>query len=111
LVENVDAMTALPVCTDQLTRDLETLRLAARQCRGGLTETQVAESNLLQLPEHLAELVLADEEADRFVDREVEHLPDVQALVLDVERLPLVARTTARVAGQEDVGEEYHLDL
>ena len=65
---------------DQLARDLQPLRLTAGQRGRGLAEPEVAEADLLKLPEHLPELVLLDEEADRLVDREVEHLPDVQPL-------------------------------
>ena len=64
----------------ELARDLEPLRLAAGQRRGRLAESQIAESDLLQLPERLAELLLAREEANRLVDGELEHVVDVLAV-------------------------------
>src|SRR5688500_17644927 len=110
LIEDVDAMAALLARADQLARDLQALRFPAGQRRCGLADAQVAESDLLQLPQHLTESVFADEEAYSFIDREIEYLPDVEAFVRDLERLALVARAAADVARQEDVGEELHLD-
>ena len=69
----------------ELARDLEPLRLAAGQRRRRLAEPEIAEPHLLQLPERLAELLLAREEADRFVDRELEHVVDVLAVYVHVE--------------------------
>ena len=69
----------------ELARDLEPLRLAARERRRRLAEPQIAEPDLLQLPERLAELLLAREEANRLVDRELEHVVDVLAVHAHVE--------------------------
>src|SRR5690349_14893840 len=111
LVEDVHAAPALPVSADELARDLEPLRFPARQRGCRLSEPQIAQPDLLQLPEHLAEPVLADEEANGLVDGEIEHLSDVETLVGHLEQLALVARAVADVAGHEDIGEEDHLDL
>src|SRR5690606_19590171 len=111
LVEDVEPAALALAGADQFARDLEPLRLAAGQRWRGLTEAQVAEPHLLELPEHLAEPVLADEEADGLVDREVQHLADVQPLHLHVERLRLVAPPAADLTVHVDVGEEDHLDL
>src|SRR5690606_23794410 len=74
-------------------------------------EAEVAEPDLLEVPEHLPEPVLLDEEADRLVHGEVEDVADVEPLVGDLEELGLVARAAADLAGHVDVGEEDHLDL
>src|SRR5690606_37633546 len=98
-----------PAGLDQLPRDLEPRRLATRERGRRLAETQVAEPDLLQLPERLAKTVLLDEEADRLIHREVEHFADVLALVRDLERLGLVAPPTAHLARDQHVREEDHL--
>ena len=61
LVHHVELLSALLAREHELARDLEPLRLAAGQRRRRLAESQVAESDLLQLPERLAELFLARE--------------------------------------------------
>ncbi len=77
LVHDVELAATLSACRRQLARDLDALRLAAGERRRRLAESQVAESDLLQLPERLAELLLAREEPDRLVDGELEHVVDV----------------------------------
>ena len=94
----------------QVRRDLDPLRLAARQRRRRLAEPQVAEADLvehLQPPQHLRR---AAEEGQRLAHGQVEHLVDVAAAVLDLEHLRLEALAVALVARHEDVGEELHLD-
>ncbi len=51
------------------------------------------------------------EEAEGLLDRHVEHLGDRLALVVDLQRLPVVAGAVAHLAGDVDVGQEVHLDL
>jgi hypothetical protein len=47
----------------------------------------------------------------RGLDREVQDLRDVPALVLHLERFAVVALAVADVAGHVHVGQEVHLDL
>src|SRR5690606_34602404 len=97
-VEDVEATLALAPRAGQLPRDLQPLRLAARERRRGLAEAKVAQPDLLQVPERLPQPVFLDEKPDRLVDREVQDLADVEALVLDLERLRLEARAAAHFA-------------
>ena len=53
---------------------------------------------------------IALEELGRLLHRDVERVGDREAAVLHLERLAVVAAAAARVAGDEDVGEEVHLD-
>jgi hypothetical protein len=53
---------------------------------------------------------LAGEEAQRLLDRHLQHVVNVLALVLDIEDLGLIARAVAVLAGQLDVGQELHFD-
>ena len=94
----------------QVRRDLDPLRLAARQRRGRLAEAEVAEADLvehLQAPQHLRRRA---EEGQRLAHRQVEHLMDVAAPVAHLEHLRLEALAVALVAGDEHVGQELHLD-
>src|SRR4029079_5397983 len=94
-----------------LARDFETLGLTARERGRWLSETQVAEPDLLALPECLAELLLAGKRADRFVHRELEDVVDCAAVDAHVEHLGLEALAAAIVARHVDVRHEDHLDL
>ena len=51
------------------------------------------------------------EERERLLDRKREHVVDVLALVLDLQRLAVVTLPMAYVAGNVHVGQEMHLDL
>ena len=108
LVEDVQQ--PLAAVRRQVRRDLDPLRLAARQRRRRLSETEVAEADLvehLQPPQHLRR---AAEEGQRLAHGEVEHLMDRSAAVAHLEHLRLEALAVALIAGHEDVGEKLHLD-
>ena len=64
LVHDVELLAALLARQRELARDLQSLRLAAGERRRRLAESQIAESDLLQLPERLAELLLARERSE-----------------------------------------------
>jgi hypothetical protein len=51
------------------------------------------------------------EEAGCLLDRHVQHLGDVAALVVDLQRVPVVPGALAHLARHVDVGQEVHLDL
>jgi len=98
-------------------RELEALRLAARQHRQRLAERQVSETDpahrLERAAEHvvaLLELVHRIEEREGVVDRHGEHVGDVEAAVLDRQDVGLEALALADRAPQRDVGEELHLE-
>ena len=54
---------------------------------------------------------IALEEVQRLVDRHLQHVGDVLALVVDLQRLAVVALALADLARHVDVGQEVHLDL
>ena len=108
LVEDVEQ--TLAAVRRQVRRDLDALRLSARQRRRRLAEPQVAEPDLvehLQAPQHFRR---AAEEGQRLADGEVEHLMNRTAAVPDFEHLRLEPLAVALIAGHEDVGEKLHLD-
>ena len=109
LVEDVERLARR--AARELCRELDALRLAARERRRRLAELDVAEADILddlQLPRDARHI---GEEVDGLVDRHVEDFGDVLALVADLERLAVVARALADLAGHVDVGQEVHLDL
>src|SRR5688572_21459951 len=111
LIQDVHAVAALLARADQLPSDLEPLRLAAGQRGCGLPQSQVAKPHLLQLPQHLSELVFLDEEADGLIDGEIEYLPNVQTLVRDLERLRLVSLAAADLTWHVHVRKKNHFYL
>ncbi len=109
LVEHVDAAAVRALL--QLGRELDALRLAAGQGRGALAETHVAEPDVDERLEEPVDRADRLEELGRLADRHVEHLGDVLALVVHLERVAVVPRSPAHLARDVDVGQEVHLDL
>ena len=91
--------------------ELHPLRLATRQRRRRLAEPHVAEADVHQRLHVPADRRLVGEEVDRLGHRHVEHVGDVLALELDVERVAVVAGALAHLARHVHVGQEVHLDL
>ena len=77
----------------------------------GLAELDVAQADVVHRLQLVCELWQRAEEFERFVDRHLQHLVDVLALIAHFERLAVVAVAVADLAGHVDVGEEVHLDL
>ena len=101
-----------PVATlRQLGRELDALRLAARQRRRRLAELDVVEPDVVQRLQPPPDLRDLREEAQRLLDGHLEHVGDRLALVADLERLAVVAPALADLARDVDVGQEVHLDL
>ena len=94
----------------QLLGELDALRLAAGQRRRRLAEVDVVEADAGQGLELLPDRRHVAEELERLADGQVEHVGDVLALVAHLERLAVVARAVADLAGDVDVGQEVHLD-
>ena len=93
----------------QLRRDLDALRLAARERRRRLAERQVAQAEVVQHLDLLADRRLAGEERDAFLDRHVQHVVDRLAAHRHLQRLAVEARALARAAGHLDVRHEVEL--
>src|SRR5215471_14456852 len=91
-------------------RDLDPLRLPAGQRRRRLTEAEIPEADLvehLQPPQHFRR---AAEKRQRLADGEVEHLVNRPAAVPNFEHLRTETFAVALITGDEDVGQELHLD-
>ena len=109
LVEDVEH--AVAGVRRQVRRDLDPLRLAARQRRRRLAEPQVAEADLVEHLQPAQHLRRAAEEGQRLAHGHVEHLVDAAPAVFHLEHLRLEALALALIARHEHVGEELHLDL
>ena len=95
----------------ELLRELDPLRLAARERRRGLAELHVVEPDVVQRLQPPADLRDLGEERERLLDRHREHVRDRLPLEAHLERLAVVARALAGLARDVDVREEVHLDL
>src|SRR6476646_3882710 len=111
LVQHVHLLPGFLPRQRQLARDLDALRLSARERRRRLPEPDVAETDLLELPECLAKLLLAREKPNRLIHGEIEHFVDVLATHRDVEHFGLVPLAAALLARHEYIGHENHLDF
>jgi hypothetical protein len=95
----------------ELLRQLDPLSLAARERGRRLPELDVVEPHVVQGLEPAPELRDLGEEAQRLLDRHVEHVGDRLALEAHLEGLAVVALAAARLARHVDVRQEVHLDL
>ena len=100
-------------------RELEALRLAARERRQGLPEREVPEPDARDRRERVHDRGLvvgapsdgaSPNRAIDLVDGQAEHLGDVEPPVLDREHLGPEALALADGAEERDVREELHLD-
>ena len=109
LVEDVERLAR--AAPRQLRRELDALRLTARERRRRLSEADVTEPNVADDLELARDARHVCKELHRLVNRHVEHLGDGLALVMHLKRLAVVACALADLAWNVDIGEELHLDL
>src|SRR5687768_11057485 len=95
----------------QLRRELDALRLAAGQRRGGLTEMYVPKADVVERAQPRLARGHVREEREPLFDGHLEHVRDALPLVADLERFAVVALPAADLAGDVDIREELHLDL
>ena len=108
LVEHVQD--AIAGSRRQVRRNLDALRLAARQRGRRLTEAQIAQPDFVEHLQPAQHFRRRAEKRERLADGEIEHLVDVLRAVLHLEHLRLEAAAVALIARHEDVGEKLHLD-
>ena len=95
----------------ELGRELHSLGLAARDRRRRLAEPDVAEANVNEGLQLRADIRDVRKDVEGLLDGHLEHVRDRAALVVDLQRFPVVAPALADLARDVDVGEELHLDL
>src|SRR3984893_2553041 len=108
LVEDVERAAGGPA--RQFLGELDALRFAARERGRRLAEMNVVQPDVAQGLELLTNRRHRAHKIDRVEHGQVEHLGDVLALVLDLQRVAVVALAAAYFAGYVDVGQEVHLD-
>src|SRR5205807_1174127 len=79
--------------------------------RRRLSESHVAEPDVVERVEPSSDLGDVREELECLFDRHLEHVGDVLALEADIERLTVVTLPVTLLARHVDVGQEVHLDL
>ena len=107
-VEDVDG--ASGVALGEFGGEFHALALSAGEGGGWLSESDVAESDVLyglDFAEYLGHVL---EEVDGLVDGHVEYVGDGLSLVSDLECLAVVSLASALLAGHLYVGQEVHLD-
>ena len=109
LVEDVQRLAG--VALGQFPRQLDPLRLAAREGDGVLAEGDVAEADFHQGVQLAGYCRDRREEGGRFLDGHGQHFVNGLALVADVEGFAVVALALADVAVDENVGQKVHFHL
>src|SRR5829696_4726028 len=93
LVEDVEQ--ALAAVGRQVRRDLDALRLSTGKRRGRLSQTEVAEADLVEHLQPAQHLRRAAEERQRLADGEIEDLVNRAAAIAHFEHLRLEALAVA----------------
>ena len=93
--------------------ELDALALAAAEGAAALTESDVAQSHIVQRLETGRDtgggrLAGSGEEVDGLVHAHVKHVADIFPTVLDFEHILDEALAAAGLAGHDDVGHELH---
>ena len=109
LVEDVHR--AAGGATGELRGELDALRLTAREGRCRLAEAEIAESDLAQRLEAIANRWHRREALKGILHLQLQDISDRHSLPGHLERLAVVALPLTRFAGHIHIGEELHLDL
>src|ERR1700693_5269202 len=109
LVKDVKGSTRIAL--RQLRGQLDSLRLSARESCRRLSEVDVAEPNVEESLELLADARLVLEESKRIFHGLFEHVRDAETTETNLQSLAVVALSLADIAWNVDVGEKVHLDL
>ncbi len=108
LVEHIERVTTRAAL--ELRRELDALRLAAREFGRWLPQAQVADPDLPERVERAPHRRIVGKELECLVDRHREHVRDRLAAVGDLERLFVVARALADRAWRVHARQKQHLD-
>ncbi len=96
------------VAFGQLQRQLHPLCFAPRQGGGGLPQADVAQAHIGQGLQLAVQHGHSGKHIQSAVNRQVEHLGNVQPFVTNFQRLAVVALAMAHVAGHIHIGQEVH---
>src|SRR5579863_9554030 len=79
-------------------RQLHALRLAARESRRRLPQSQISQPNFFERPQFLSDLGHLGKELQRFLHGQVEHFMNVLPAIAHVEHRRLIPRPLALLA-------------
>src|SRR3954447_16445687 len=96
---------------DQLSGNLESLRLSAGERRGGLAKPEIAQTYLLKLPKSVPQFRLVAESIDGLVYGPLQHVMNGHSLYSHIQYVGTVARPSTGLTGDEHVSHENHLYL
>ena len=109
LVEDIDGLAGRAL--GKLGRQLGALRLTAGQRRGGLTQLDIAQTDLAHGFQPPRDLRHVGEKLTRLIHRHIQHFVDVFALVAHLKRFLVVAAALAHIARHINIRQEVHLDF
>ena len=95
----------------QLRGQLHPLGFAAGQGGAGLAQLHVAQAHVVERAQLLHDGLMGLEHAHGFLHGQIQHVGDGQALVLDLQRFPVVALAVAHLAGHVNIRHEVHFDF
>ena len=107
LIEDIERATRIAL--RELRSELYALRLATRERCAWLAEREVAQAHLLDSLELSIYRWYMLEELNGHIDGHVEHIVDALALILNLQRLAIIAIATALTAAHIYIGQEVHL--
>ena len=109
LIENIDSLAGRAF--GQLGSQLGALRLTAGQRRGGLTQLNIAQTDLAHSLQSACDLGHVGEELTCFIHRHIQHFIDIFALVAHLERFLVVAAALAHVTGNIHIRQKVHFNF
>ena len=109
LVQNIDRLPRRPA--GELRRQLDPLGLASGQLRRGLAELNIGKTHIVQGLDLPADRRNITEEVQRLLHGHIQHIIDILSLIIDLQRLTVIALPAADLAGYIYVRKEMHLHL
>ena len=95
----------------QFGRQLHALCLATAERRALLTELEIAQADLRERRARIANLGKRSKKSHRLIDSHAEHVGDVAALVMNLERLAIVSPPVARLTRHVNRRQKVHFDF
>ena len=108
-IEQVDGVTGGPL--RKFSRQLHSLGLTTRQRRRRLAEPNITEPHIHQRLQVAGDRGLITEELNSLSYRHIQHIGDVLAFELHIERVTVVAGTLTHLTWHIHVGQKVHFDL
>ena len=108
LVENIDRPSRASLC--KLGCKLDSLRFASGKSRGGLTDLDIAESDVIERLELARDGRNAVKEGKPLLYRHIQHLENILSFIMNVKCIAVVTLALAHVTRHVNVGQEVHFN-